>query len=97
MEENNNEKPKKDWTKEVEVAGSELVGKIKELVRQGNIRRLIIKKENGDKLFDIPLTAGVVVTGGLLVLWPIIAAVGAVAGLLAKVKIEIVRTDDKEK
>ena len=51
-------------TETIEVAGDDLVGKVKEIVREGNVRRVIIKNEDGDKIIEIPLTIGVV--GALL-------------------------------
>jgi hypothetical protein len=70
---------KRTWTEEIETTGEELVGKVKELVREGNIRRIIIKGEEGKTLIEIPLTLGVV--GALLL--PALAAVGAIAALVA--------------
>jgi hypothetical protein len=67
-------------TEEFQVNGDELIAKIKELVHQGNIRRVIIKNEAGKTLIDIPLTLGVV---GALVA-PQLAAIGAIAALIAK-------------
>jgi hypothetical protein len=56
------------YIEEIELAVDGLNERIKELVREGNVRRLIIRKENGDKLLEIPLTAGVA-AGGLLLLF----------------------------
>ncbi len=67
-------------TEEFQVRGEEIVAKIKELLHEGNIRRVIIKNEDGRTLIDIPLTIGVV---GALVA-PQLAAIGAIAALLAK-------------
>ncbi len=67
-------------TEEFQVRGEEIVAKIKELLHQGNIRRVIIKNEEGRTLIDIPLTIGVV---GALVA-PQLAAIGAIAALLAR-------------
>ncbi len=88
------DKKKKTMAEEIEVAAGEIMKRIKELAKEGNIRRVIVKKENGEKLFEIPLTAGVVVTGGLVLFAPMVAAVVAVVGLFTKVKLEIIRTDD---
>jgi hypothetical protein len=66
-------------TEEFQVKGEEIVSKIKELLHEGNIRRVIIKNESGRTLIDIPLTIGVV--GALLV--PQLAAIGAIAALLS--------------
>jgi repressor of nif and glnA expression len=65
-------------TEEFEVRGEEIVAKIKEMLHEGNIRRVIIKNEEGKTLIDIPLTIGVV---GVLVA-PQLAALGAIAALL---------------
>lgn len=74
-------------TETIEVTGDDLVGKIKEIVHEGNVRRIIIKNEEGQKLIELPLTIGVV--GALLA--PPLAAVGAVAALVAKCTIEVER------
>jgi hypothetical protein len=79
-------------TEEFQVRGEELVAKIKELIHQGNIRRVIIKNESGRTLIDIPLTFGVV--GALLV--PQLAAIGAIAALLTNATI-VVETEETDK
>jgi len=65
-------------TEEFKFDGDALMGKIKELLHEGNIRRIIIKNEEGKTLIDIPLTMGVV--GALLA--PQLAAIGAIAALV---------------
>jgi len=74
-------------TETIEVTGDDLVAKIKEIVHEGNVRRIIIKNEEGVQLIEIPLTVGVV--GALLL--PALAAIGAVAALVAKCTIEVER------
>ncbi len=81
------------WIEELEIAGSELVGRIKELIAEGNVRRLIIKKPDGDLLLEVPLTAGVAAGSVFTVLAPVLAALGAMAALLARVKVEVVRVE----
>lgn len=76
-------------TEEFQVKGEEIVSKIKELLHEGNIRRVIIKNESGRTLIDIPLTIGVV--GALLV--PQLAAIGAIAALLSHGTIVVEKTD----
>jgi hypothetical protein len=93
---NNSEKKQKNWKKEIEIAGSELIERVKELIKQGNIRRLIIRKETGEVLLEIPLTAGVAVGGAVTLLAPVLAALGALAALVARVKVEIIRVDEKD-
>lgn len=85
------------WIEEIEIAGSELVERVKELVREGNVRRLIIRNSSGELLMEIPLTAGVAVGGVVTIIAPLLAALGAMAALLAKVKVEVVRIKEENK
>ena len=89
-------KVERTWTEEIVVTGSELVEHVKKLVQKGNVRRLIIKKPNGEVLLEIPLTAGAVVGGTLMIMAPVLAALGALAALLAEVRVEIVRSEKAE-
>lgn len=66
-------------TEEHKVPGERLLSRVKELVRQGNIRRIIIKNEEGHTLLEVPLTVGVV--GAVLI--PVWVAIGALAALAA--------------
>jgi len=88
------ETPEKErtWTEEIQIAGSELVDRVKELVAQGNVRRVILRTPDDRMLLEIPLTAGVAVGGVVTVLSPVLAALGALAALMAKIKVQIVRT-----
>jgi hypothetical protein len=74
------------------VKGEELVEKIKQLIHEGNVRRLIIKDEHGKVYFEIPVTFGVI--GALIA--PMLAAVGAVAAMVANLKVEVVRDNEPE-
>lgn len=76
---------------EIQVTSNELVDRVKELIQQGNVRRLIIRKSDGEALMEIPLTASVVAGSIMVMFAPVLAAVGALAALLAEVKIEVVR------
>ncbi len=78
-------------TEEFRVNGEELLSKIKSLVHEGNIRRIIIKNKEGATLVEIPLTFGVV--GALLA--PSLAAVGAVAALLTEATVVVEKSDSK--
>jgi hypothetical protein len=69
------------------VAGNDLAGKIRELVHEGNVRRIIIRDEQGHTFMEIPLS---VATVGI-VLVPVLAAVGAIATLVAKFDVVVVR------
>jgi len=95
-----NDKPKEErtWTEEIEIDGGKLVDRVKELIEEGNVRRLIIRKPSDEILLEVPLTAGVAVGSVVTIFAPVLAALGAMAALLAKVKIQIVRTmgEDEE-
>ena len=103
-----NEKPevtveedgKKTFTEELEVAGSQLVDRVQELIKQGNVRRIIVRSADDKVLVETSLTIAAA-AGGVLILTPagwILAALGAIAAAVARVKIEIVReiSDDNE-
>lgn len=62
---------------EFKVTGDLLLAKVKEIVKEGNIRRITIKNEQGQSLIEIPLTIGVIG----VVLLPVFAAIGAIAAL----------------
>ena len=95
---NQPEKPnnQRDWVEEMEVAGHELVDRVKSLVAEGNVRRLIIRNANGDVLIEVPLTPAVVVGGVATIINPVLAALGALAALIARLKIEIVRVETSD-
>ena len=79
----------KKTTEEFTVNGEELLAKVKSLINEGNIRRIIIKDESGKILVELPLTIGVV--GAILA--PVLAAVGAIAALVTKCTIIVERRD----
>ena len=79
----------KGGVEEVRVKGEELLGKVKELIREGNIRRIIIDNDEGKAILEIPMTIGVV--GALLL--PVLAAVGAVAALVTNCTIRVQRRE----
>ena len=86
----------KTWTEEIEIAGSELVGRIKALVAEGNVRELRVKAGGGQVIFETPLTVGVLAGGAVALAAPWLAIIGALAALVARVKIEVVREADVE-
>lgn len=81
---------KKTTHEEFKVNGEELLGKVKEVVKEGNVRRIIIKDKDGKTLIELPLTVGVVG----IVLAPVLAAVGAIAALVTECTI-LVERDEK--
>ncbi len=78
---------------EFRIKGEELVEKIKQLLHEGNVRRIIIKDETGKVYLEIPVTVGVI---GAIVA-PMLAAVGAIAAMVAQLQIEVIRTEEQEK
>jgi hypothetical protein len=72
-------------TEEFRVKGEELLAKIKQLVHEGNIRRVIIKDRDGKTMIEFPLTFGVVGT----VLAPSLVAVGAIAALVTEATVVV--------
>ncbi|MEZ4617121.1 MAG: DUF4342 domain-containing protein [Caldilineaceae bacterium] len=86
------DKAKQTWMEEIEVAGGQLVEQVKEWINEGNVRRLIIRSQDNKVLIEIPLTAGVAVGGVVTLFAPVLAAIGALAALIAKVKVQIIRT-----
>ncbi len=81
------------WMEEFEIASNQLVDNIKNLVQEGNVRRIIIRDPNDRILMEIPLTTGVAVGSVMTVFAPIFVAVGAMAALVSLVKIEVVRVE----
>ena len=67
MAEQNDRSAWKTFTEEIEVTGSQLVAHITKLIAEGNVRTIKVRSQNGDVHFEIPMTAGVV-TGGIVVL-----------------------------
>lgn len=81
-----------DQVEEFKVKGDELLGRIRELISEGNVRRITIKNTDGKTMLEIPLTIGVV--GALIA--PVAAALGAVAALVTECTVTITRDDEPE-
>jgi len=75
---------------EYQVSGDELIAKVKEIVHEGNIRRISIKNEEGKTLIEIPLTLGVI--GAILL--PVWAAIGAIAALAANFTLVVEKVEE---
>ena len=76
-------------SEEFRVSGEELLGRIKSLVHEGNIRRIVIKNKEGGTVMEIPMTIGVV--GAVLL--PTLAAVGAIAALLTEATVVVEKAE----
>jgi Domain of unknown function (DUF4342) len=78
----------REYREEIHVQGQDLADKVKEIIHEGNARRIIIR-QGEHVVLELPLTVGVI--GTLLAPW--LAAVGAVGALIANCTIEVVRSD----
>ncbi|HLX39542.1 MAG TPA: DUF4342 domain-containing protein [Ktedonobacteraceae bacterium] len=78
----------RDFIEELPVLGEQLVTKVRELVHEGNVRRIIIKQD-GHTILEIPLAIGVVG----VILQPALVAIGAIGALMAQCSIEVVRSE----
>ena len=77
---------------EFKIKGQELLTKIEELIKEGNARRIIIKDDKGRTYIEIPVTVGVIGT----LFAPVVAAIGALAGVAANFTIEVIKKEDEE-
>jgi hypothetical protein len=75
-----------EW-EEFQVSADNLIGRVKELVREGNIRRVVVRNEMGETLLEIPVTVGII--GALFA--PYLAALGAIAALATRCTIAVER------
>ncbi len=73
------------FKEEIKVSGQQLVETVKKLVHEANIRKITIKNEKGEILFELPMTA----TAVGVILLPVLAALGAVAALVTNCTIEV--------
>ena len=82
--------PLKVYYEEFKVRGSELVEKIRELVHESNVRRIIIRDDKGNTFMEVPLSIATI--GAMLV--PLLAAIGAIAALVADFTIVLERIQE---
>jgi hypothetical protein len=78
-----------DIVEEIQVVGRDLVDKVKALIHEGNVRRIIIKDVQGNTFVEIPVTVAAVG----VILAPVLAAVGAIAAAVAKFTIVVERSE----
>jgi hypothetical protein len=80
-----------DFVEEVQVLGKDLVDKVKSLIHEGNVRRIIVRDEQGNTFVEIPVTVAAL----SVILAPVLAALGTIAALVSKFTIVIVRSQEK--
>ena len=86
----------RSWIEEIEVKGDELVARVKQLAADNKVKRIRVVVPDGDIALEIPLTYGAIAGGAVVIAAPVLAVVGALAALVAKVKIEIVNEEPIE-
>ena len=77
------------------VSGSQLVDKVKQLIREGNIRRVRILRE-GKTVFEIPLSIGAPAAAAVIIAAPLLAAIGAFAALVTECTIEVEKMEKSD-
>ena len=77
------------FVEEIQVLGKDLVDKVKSLIHEGNVQRVIVKDESGHTFLEIPVTLAAV---GVIIA-PLLAALGAISALVAKFTIVVVRNE----
>ena len=81
------------WTKEIEVAGEDLIARVKQLAADSKVKRIRVIEPDGDIALEIPLTYGAIAGGAVVIAAPVLAVVGTLAALVSKVKVEIVEDE----
>ena len=95
MTDNNTEPTStRTWTEEIELTANQVVEQVQDLIRQGNVRRLIIKHE-GNTVLEVPVTIAAIAGVATLYMAPLLAALGALAGLVARVQVVVEREGQK--
>jgi hypothetical protein len=74
---------------EVNVAADDLIGQVKGLIAEGNVRRIVVRNERGELLLEIPVTAAAIGT----LRAPYLAALGAIAAIVTRATIHVERRD----
>jgi hypothetical protein len=81
----------KEWKEEFSVSGAELMDKVKKLIHEGTATKIILKTESGHTIIELPVVVGAVA----VVLAPVLAAVGAVAALVTRCTVVVVREKEE--
>lgn len=79
-------------TEEFKLDGGQVLDKVKALIREGNIRRIVLKNDEGHTLMEVPLTVGLI--GAALL--PVLAAIGALAAVATRMTLVVERIDGEE-
>lgn len=82
-------------TEEFEINGDQVVDKVKELLHEGNIRRISLQTDGGNTLFEVPLTIGLAGAVAGVVLAPMLAAIAALAAIVTRMKVRVERDEEQ--
>jgi hypothetical protein len=88
---------KKSTFEQFEVAGDKLVETVKNLIHEGNVQRIILKRDDGTSLLEIPVNAGLVGLALTVAIAPVLLAIGAIAAVLSRVTLLVERRSDAAK
>ncbi|MEX0778227.1 MAG: DUF4342 domain-containing protein [Balneolales bacterium] len=80
---------------EFKVSGNQLLNRVKQLVKEGNVRRIMVKDRNGRTLIETPLSLGIIGAGGLLVMAPLITAIAGAAIFASDARVIVERYANK--
>ncbi len=81
-----------DMANKLSKSVNEIISKIEELIKEGNLRRIIVKDENNQVYIEIPMLVGAIVT----IAAPLVSAIGVIAGFAAKFSVEIIKKDNSK-
>ena len=96
-DENSNEnKAKRTWIEEIEVASEELLNRVKQLAADNKVKRIRVIEPDGDIALEIPLTYGAIAGGAVVLAAPVLAILGTLGAFAARLKIEIVNEEETE-
>ena len=96
-DENSNEnKAKRTWIEEIEVASEELLNRVKQLAADNKVKRIRVIEPDGDIALEIPLTYGAIAGGAVVLAAPVLAVLGTLGAFAARLKIEIVNEEETE-
>ena len=87
---------KRTWIEEIEVAGEELLARVKQLAADNKVKRIRVVEPDGDIALEIPLTYGAIAGGAVVLPAPVLAVLGTLGAFAARLKIEIVHEDAEE-
>lgn len=87
---------KTTFFEEIDVAGDKLVQRVKELAKEGSVRQIKIFSDDGDVFLDTPMNIGLAVGGVVVLAAPWLAILGAIAGLVSRVRIVVEREAEED-